>query len=351
MKILILALSGIGDALMFTPALKLMRQSLPDAQIDALVMFKAVKDMYDRNPNFNNVYYSDFLNQSAVKSLMFVLKLRKKYDVSINVYPSNRKEYNLINYFIGAKKRAGVKYLRRNGTELGILNNVRITEDDSLHNVQENIKLVEKLFSKKFNEEPPLNFPLTNEDLTFADGYLKELNIIEGDLVIGFHPGCATLKNHIKRRWEPEKFIELGKRLIQQNNAKLLIFGGPEEDELKQSIRTGINSPDVYSVKTNNLPESVAVLKRCNLFVSNDSSMMHIASAVNKKVVAIIGPTNPNYIHPWKTEHKIVTLNLDCAPCFIYSPRPLICFRDDFKFKCIKELNVDMVYDAIKMYL
>jgi heptosyltransferase-2 len=314
-------------------------------------MFKGVKDMYDRNPNFNNVYYSDFLNQSAVKSLMFVLKLRKKYDASVNIYPSNRKEYNLINYFIGAKKRAGVKYLRRNGTELGILNNVRITEDDSLHNVQENIKLVEKLFSKKFNEEPPLNFPLTNEDLTFADGYLKELNIIEGDLVIGFHPGCATLKNHIKRRWEPEKFIELGKRLIQQNNAKLLIFGGPEEDELKQSIRTGINSPDVYSVKTNNLPESVAVLKRCNLFVSNDSSMMHIASAVNKKVVAIIGPTNSNYIHPWKTEHKIVTLNLDCAPCFIYSPRPLICFRDDFKFKCIKELNVDMVYDAIKMYL
>jgi len=351
MKILILALSGIGDALMFTPALKLMRQSLPDAQIDALVMFKGVKDMYDRNPNFNNVYYSDFLNQSAVKSLIFVLKLRKKYDASVNIYPSNRKEYNLINYFIGAKKRAGVKYLRRNGTELGILNNVRITEDDSLHNVQENIKLVEKLINKKFNDEPAYDFPLTNEDLTFAEGYLKNLNIKEGDLVIGFHPGCATLKNHIKRRWEPEKFIELGKRLIQQNNAKLLIFGGPEEDELKQSIRTGINSPDVYSVKTNNLPESVAVLKRCNLFVSNDSSMMHIASAVNKKVVAIIGPTNPNYIHPWKTEHKIVTLNLDCAPCFIYSPRPLICFRDDVKFKCIKELNVDMVYDAVKTLL
>jgi len=351
MKILILALSGIGDALMFTPALKLMRQSLPDAQIDALVMFKAVKDMYERNSDFNNVYYSNFLTQSALKSLLFVLKLRKKYDVSINVYPSNRKEYNLINYFIGAKKRAGVKYLRRNAQELGFLNNVRITENDSLHNVQENIKLVEKLFNKKFDGEPSLNFPLTNEDLTFADGYLNELNIKENDLVIGFHPGCATLKNHIKRRWEPEKFIELGKRLIKQHNAKLLIFGGPEEDELKQSICSGINSPDVFAVKTKNLPESVAVLKRCNLFITNDSSMMHIASAVNKKVVAIIGPTNPNYIHPWKTEHKIVTLNLDCAPCFIYSPRPLICFRDDIKFKCIKELNVDMVYDAVKTYL
>ena len=53
MKILILALSGIGDALMFTPALKLLRQSLPTAQIDALVMYKGTKEIYENNPNLN----------------------------------------------------------------------------------------------------------------------------------------------------------------------------------------------------------------------------------------------------------------------------------------------------------
>jgi heptosyltransferase-2 len=78
---------------------------------------------------------------------------------------------------------------------------------------------------------------------------------------------------------------------------------------------------------------------------------MHVASALKLRVVAIIGPTNPNYIHPWKTEHKIVTLNLDCAPCFIYSPRPLICFRKDIKFKCIKELGVELVYKVVAEFL
>ena len=78
---------------------------------------------------------------------------------------------------------------------------------------------------------------------------------------------------------------------------------------------------------------------------------MHIAAAVQLKVVVIIGPTNPHYIPPWKTEYKIVTLNLDCAPCFFYSPRPLICIRDDVQFKCIKELTVDMAYDAVINYL
>ena len=92
-------------------------------------------------------------------------------------------------------------------------------------------------------------------------------------------------------------------------------------------------------------------MKRCNVFVSNDSSLMHVASALQLNVVAILGPTNPNYIHPWQTEHKIVRLNLDCSPCFIYSPQPLICYRDDVKFKCIKELTVDMVFDSIKNFI
>jgi heptosyltransferase-2 len=92
-------------------------------------------------------------------------------------------------------------------------------------------------------------------------------------------------------------------------------------------------------------------MKRCNVFVTNDSSLMHIASALQLKVVAIIGPTNTNYIYPWKTQHKIVSLNLDCAPCFIYSPRPLVCSRTDVKFKCIKELDVEMVYKAVEEFI
>ncbi|MCL5031459.1 MAG: glycosyltransferase family 9 protein [Bacteroidetes bacterium] len=351
MKILILALSGIGDALMFTPALKLIRATYPDAQIDALVMFKAVKDMYERNPDINNIHYFEFLNRGFIPSLKFLFGLRKKYDISINVYPSNRKEYNVINFLIGAPKRAGVKYLRMNARELGFLNNISIVEDDSLHNVQTNIKLVEKLLNKKFAEEPDLNFPLTKDDENFAEEFLINTNIKENDLVIGFHPGSATLKNHIKRRWEPEKFIQLGKKLIETKNAKILIFGGPEEEDLKKLIVNSIDSENAKLVDTKNLPQSAAVLKRCDVFVTNDSSMLHIASAMKRKVVAIMGPTNPNYIHPWNTDYKIVSLNLECSPCFIYSPRQLICFRNDVKFKCIKELSVDLVYNSVLDFL
>ncbi len=331
---------------MFTPALQKLKEEFPNSQIDCLVMFKGAADLYERLPQVHKIYYFDFIKKSRLEALKFVLSLRHNYDVSINVYPSNRKEYNLISTLIGAKKRVGINYKRKNFVNLGWLNNVTIQENDELHNVEENIKLVEKLTGKVIDNIPQMTFPLTEEDVSYAEKYLTNIRISEKDLVIGFHPGCSILKNHIRRRWEPEKFAELGKKLIENNRAKIFLFGGPEEDKLKENINLQISNENSFVIKTANLPQSTAIMKRCDLFITNDSSLMHVASALSLNVIAIIGPTNTNYIHPWKTKHKIASLSLDCSPCFFYSPKPLICTRDDIRFKCIKELTVDMVYEA-----
>jgi heptosyltransferase-2 len=282
MNILIIALSGIGDALMFTPALKLLREKLPEAHIDALVMFAGVRDIYSRNPNLNNVFYFNFMKEGPVKSLLYLFKLRGKYDITINVYPSNRREYNLISFLLGAKKRAAVEYLRMNKDNFGFLNNVTVKENDALHNVEENTKLVEKLLnipSISKNQIPALELQLTGEDYSAANRCLEKYNISREDLVIGFHPGCATLKNHIKRRWEPEKFSLLAEKLIKEYKAKVLVFGGPEEEDLKKTVAAGAGSSDAIVVNTENLAQNAAVMKRCNLFITNDSSLMHVASA------------------------------------------------------------------------
>lgn len=347
MKILVIALSGIGDALMFTPALKILKQELPNSEIDLLVMFGGAKDIFKNNPNVNKLIHFNFLNEGVIRSLKFVLSLRKKYDVTINVYPSNRKEYNLISFLIGAKRRVAVEYLRMNKQNFGWLNNITIKENDSLHNVQTNIRMIEKLLDKKIPEEPKLELFLTQEDLNYAKSFLQENKISENDFIIGIHPGCATLKNHIKRRWEPEKFAELSNELIKKYSAKILIFGGPDESNLKEEVKRNIQSDRVITIETNTLSQSSAIMKRCNLFITNDSALMHIASSLNLPVVAIIGPTNVNYIHPWKTKYKIASLNLECAPCFFYSPKPLTCKRDDVKFKCIKELTVENVLTIV----
>ena len=66
MKILIIALSGIGDALMFTPALKLLRTSLPEAKTDVLTMFKGSEEILKNNPAASNLLRFDFLNTDQI---------------------------------------------------------------------------------------------------------------------------------------------------------------------------------------------------------------------------------------------------------------------------------------------
>lgn len=347
MRILVIALSGIGDALMFTPTITELRKKYPRSKIDALVMFKGVQQMFERNPEVDNIYFFDFLNASPLKILKYVLSLRNQYDVSFSVYPSNRWEYNLISYLINSPKRVAIDYLRYKGRNAAFLNNYLVEENDTLHNVEENIKLFEQITGETVREIDKLKFYFLQDDLDFAELFLEENNLSGQDLLVGMHAGCSTLKNHIKRRWEPEKFSRLSEKLSEKLDAKILLFGGSDEEELKEEIIKK-SSVKIINVQTKDIVQSAAVMKKCGIFVSNDSGLMHIAAALNLKVVSIIGPTNTNYIHPWKTEYRIASINLDCSPCFHYSPKPLVCSRDDVKFKCIKELDVDLVYSKVK---
>ncbi|HPN37515.1 MAG TPA: glycosyltransferase family 9 protein [Melioribacteraceae bacterium] len=349
-KILIIALSGIGDALMFTPAVKLIRDEKPNAKIDVLVMFKGVKDIYERLELADRIIYFDFMKQGAVNSLKFVFSLRNKYDYSINVYPSNRKEYNIISFLIGAKNRGAISYLRSNIKEMGFLNTCTVKENDELHNVEENIKITEKILKIKANSISPLLLVLNTNDREFAENYILN-NSLTDELIVGIHAGCSLLKNHIKRRWEPEKFVELIKQLITEKNAKVLLFGGPDEEELNEFICKSVNSVNLYIPKSKNLTESAALIQKCKIFISNDSGLMHIAAAMQVVVIPIIGPTSLNYIKPWLCKHEAITLNLECSPCFIYSPKPLSCTRKDIQFKCIKELTVDKAVNVINKYI
>jgi len=276
--------------------------------------------------------------------------MRGKYSHSISVYPSNRKEYNVISLLVGAKHRGGVKYIRSDFSNLGFLNNFRIHESDTQHNAITNIELVKHLFSIDLNEEPPYNFPINDNNKNFAQSFLERKNISPNELIIGMHPGCNTLKNHINRRWAPEKFARLADLLTEKYAAKIILFGGPEEAELRREVKKSAKS-EILESDAKSLPDSAALIKKCNLFITNDSSLMHVSSAMGLPVVAIIGPTNKNYISPWKTEYAIASLELECAPCFFYSPKPLKCKRTDTLYKCVKELSPEGVLKEVSKLL
>jgi len=355
-KILLLAFPGIGDALLATPMIELLRRAKPDANIHAFVMFKSTLEMYEADPMIDKVHHFDFLNRSKPDALKFVGALRReRFDISINIYPQNRREYNAIAFTVGAKQRIAIRYRRRDRQNLSWLNTETILEDDRLHCVEENVKLLSLLGIQHELKEaslPKLRMNMSDARHEFADKWMGDQGFTGDEPLIGFHAGTALFKNHIRRRWEPEKFAELAIRLSKELSANILLFGGPDDEDANAIILKKA-AGHIVPVNSRSILDSAAVMQRLKLFVSNDSALMHIAGALELPTVAIFGPTNEAYVHPWKTRYKIVHTGIDCRPCFVYSPKPLTCYRTDpaEHFLCMRAIEVEQVMSAVKEML
>ena len=344
MKILVNALSGIGDALMFSPSLRKIKELIPGAHIDFLVMYKSVKELYKNNPFIDEIFFINFFHQSKLKSFSEIKKLRKnKYDYSINIYPSNRFEYNFLNFLIGAKVKISFDYLHKNILRFQGLNNILLPEVKNKHNALQNLEIA-KFITKNNNIEAG-NLDIytdTSSDEEADNWFLK--NGLNKRFIVGFHPGSSTIKNHIHKRWDKYKFIELAKQLIINHNTFILLFGN--EFELNNEIAKAIGD-NVVLASSDNFLDSLSRLKKCNLFVSNDTAFLHCASAFKIPVVAIFGYTNHQELYPWNTNYIVVRQDIDCSPCFYNSPRPVICkWKGEEEFKCIKKITTGEVYNA-----
>jgi|WetSurMetagenome_2_1015567.scaffolds.fasta_scaffold252035_1 heptosyltransferase II len=350
MKILINALSGNGDALMFSPTLKILKEKIPGVDIDMIAMYKSVKEMYSESQYLTNIYFIDFLHQSKIKSLKEIKKIRKnKYDILINTYPSNRLEYNVLSFLLGAKKKIAHHYSHTNFFRFEFLNNILIDEVKDRHNVLQNFEVARKLIDISADEKAGnMEIALKDEDINNAKKWLDEVNP-EGKKIIGFHVGSALLKNHINKRWDKKKYAELGKRLVEKYNTRILLFGN--ETELNNEVNKMMGNIAVLA-STNNFMDSMARQKFCNLFISNDTAFLHSAAAFGIPTVGIFAYTNHKELYPWNTEHIIVRKDLDCSPCFYNSPKPATClWKGEDEFKCIKTISVDEVFEACEKLL
>ncbi|MGB9696806.1 MAG: glycosyltransferase family 9 protein [Ignavibacteria bacterium] len=348
-RILVNALSGIGDVLMFTPALQLLRRKLPQSQVDFLVMYKSVRQLFEVSKLVDRVYFIDFFHQSKWESLRQIKELRKnRYDVSINVYPSNRFEYNFLNYLLGAKKRIAHRYTHSNILRVEFLNTDLVDEEPDRHNVLQNVDLIKKIISVDEEEIPQMNIDIPEEKITEGKDWIAGISLSTENL-IGFHPGSALLKNHINKRWDKKKFAELGKILMEKHNATILLFGNEFDliDEINQALEGR-----AIKASTDNFLDSLVRMKYCKVFVSNDTAFLHSAAALQIPVVAIFGYTNHKELYPWKTEHIIVRKDYECSPCFYNSPKAASCkWSGEERFKCIKDITVAEVYGAVLQLL
>ena len=350
MKILILCLPGLGDTLMFTPALKLLRDRYPDATIKALVMYKSSYDVLEGNPNLDEVILWEFLEEGFLKSMKFMLRLRKeRFDVSVIAFPANRLQYNMVSFLAGAKLRLGHQYKHQNLIHLPFLNHKTVLESDELHNVEENLKLITLLRVKTNDFKPVLEIYPSDADHRMAQAFWDENRLSQKSYVFGMHVWSTMLKDMHYKCWDKRKFAALINRLKEKYDCEILLFEGPHDREVNEFISNTVQHRPVI-VRETSVKETAAILQRCTLLVTNDSGVMHVGAAIKVPIVAIFGPTNHEWVGPVSDKCSLVKKDLPCQPCFIYSTRHLEC-KEDRDFECLKAIEVDDVLSAVENLL
>jgi len=341
--ILITPLVGMGDTLMTTPALRVLKQHRPDCHITYFTLSPANHELLKNNPFIDSLWYYPAKSVGFFKGPLHILKyFYGKFSTSLTFYPANRLAYNLFGLLSGAPLRIGHMYLNSNFSQGNWLKNKTIREDPALHCVEENVKLLSYLgISCEKKDIPAMEIFLSPEEKEKARCLREKFT---GGTIVGVHAGTSTFKNQDKRRWPKEHFVQLINRFP---DFQFVLFGTKEENETNSFIVSNVDKKDRVFV-SNNFPlrETVAMIGGCNAFVSNDSGLMHIAAAMNVPTLVFLGPTNPAFIYPWKVRHKILRAGLPCSPCFYYSPKPLRCIAN-INFKCMSDITVDIAEDGL----
>ncbi len=352
-RILIISLAGIGDLIMATPTIKAIRKEYPKAQIDFLTFPKGTKDVLEGGKIIDKFYlYYDRKNtiskekpslmKTIKNSFFLILKLRlKRYDLSVSVFPSASNSLGLLAKLIGAKKRIGFesKYYTD-----------PIEWNYKDHKVEQNLRLLKPLGIEARDKEQ--FFYISNKEINFAKKFLKNHIKTKGP-IIGIHPGCwwkASLK-----KWPIENYVNLVNMLIKKYNTHILVICGPSEEEdgrrLKEMIR---EKEKVTIIEKQNLKNTAAIIERCNLFISSDSGIMHIAEAMNVPIIMIPGYTLFKFSGVYKKEN-IKNIVWERTKCYEKCP-VMWKFAEEFagredkipcNIECYKNITPKMVLKTV----
>ncbi len=354
-RIAVFCLPGIGDTILYTPALARLRRAFPDARITALTMFDGAADILRTNPDLDEVRRFDFVNAGLWSGIRYVWGLRReRFELAILGFPANRLEYNLVNALVGRRWRAGHRYRRQRWRNLSFLNNVAVPETGGRHNVEENLALVDAICRRLGVEVPavetPLRLQLTSDNCTRGDAFLAGHGLGPDDFLIGIHPYSSTFKSMHRKCWDKDHFASLVSRVSEIHpRARVLVFSGPSDAAVNDYIVRRAGGHAII-VEERDLRTALGVMRHCRLFISNDSGIMHLAGALGVPVVALFGPTDWRRLHPWRAPHVIVREDLPCMPCFHYSTRPLRCVMN-IDYACMRDIPVDGVIEAARALL
>lgn len=334
-RILVIDPNHLGDMLLSSPVYRALKDNIPTARVDALI-YKFAKPGIEKNPYVSRIY--ELPKGSLFIQLKTILQCRNcHYDLVLQLNTSLRT--NVMMYIIGKKIRVGYDYANR-----GCLNNVRVPISTrtarTRYRVDECVDLLEKAFGWKISNRLMI-FPVTDQENEKVTKILNQYGISTVDVLIGLHPHFRrTWKN--EPEWEPEKFAKLIDDIVNRYHVKIVITGIDEDREyVNRIIQTTIHPNEVVNLVSKlSFQEMGALLQRVKIFITVNTSPMHIAVAQNTPTVAMMRATPPFITFPMNNPRFHYLVGGGVKP---YDPNKL-----DYEFgSMIHKIEINQVINKV----
>jgi len=305
-KVLIIAPSWVGDMVMAQSLFMTLKQAEPMRRIEVMAP-EWSKPLLKRMPEVSRSITLPFEHgQLALSERIELSKsLRSRRYAQAIVLPNSWKSA-LIPFYANILLRTGY----RGEMRWGLLNEVRKLDKQKLPTtVQRFVALGLPADSLVLPNQPIPQLNVTSvQQRVIAEKF--RLNLISKVLAI-----CPGAEYGEAKRWPVEHYAALANLILRQGWSVWIL--GSSKDK---AIAAQINQLTEYQCQNftakTHLGEAVDLISLADVVVSNDSGLMHIAAALDKKLIALYGSSDPKFTPPLNPSAKILSLKLDCSPCF-----------------------------------
>lgn len=340
-SILITRFHLVGDMILFIPILRELRKLFPKAKIDLLAFEPSGIETIRECPYIDQIliYWG---GKGFIKKWFGRLKTRM---IGYDIFITSCAETNLARegFYFGAKYMIGFKEKARFGViykeEEPYLLDISLDYDPNIHEVDQNLKIVQALGADK--PDNTLEYYITEKDsLYIKDLLLNEFHLSGAGPLIVIHAGSKQPQ----KRWIPERFAEVGKRLVEHFGACVIFIGVEQEANLIGEIIKKMGGRGLDLSGRTTLGQLSALLKQIDILICNDSGPMHLAAVVGAPSVILWGPGEYANWRPIGDPEKvrIIRHKVPCSPC-----HKLDC-EDNI---CMKLIAIDEIYEAVEKML
>lgn len=302
-NILLINFGGLGDEILFLPTIRTLKKLYPTSKI-TLVLEPRGKAIKDLTSFIDDIKVFDVKGKNKSFELFKLLLFMQFNRFDMVISSGSNKLIPVLLFLSGIKKRYGYdtgKLSQKLYTKAIKLNKNQYAAN-MYHDLLDDLTLIDKV-------------PLPKIDIN-----LNDINTNQNSVLV--HPGVSriSIEKGIVKIFGAEKWIALIQKLLSMGKV-VYLAGGPDDEEIISQISSQIanDTPNFVNMygKTKNITDLAKLISSCEATICSDSAPMHISIALNKRTIAIFGPTDENKLIPKDIWHfiPVTAKNISCRPC------------------------------------